>query len=108
VKEIDMTEKSPEIYAFVTYAWVLALASLGGMVAYFKKLKGGKKWRVTDLLIEIATSAFVGVTTFYLCEAAGLSQVFTAAIVGISGHYSSRALVLFGKVMDKTLGKFGA
>lgn len=99
-----MLDKSPETYAWVTYLWVLTLATLGGVVAYLKKLKGGKKWKVTDLLIEIITSAFVGITTFYLCEATGLSQVFTAALVGISGHFSSRAITLFGKIMDKVLG----
>lgn len=102
-----MPEKSPEAYAAATYMWVFALASLGGLVAYLKKLKTGKKWKITDFLIEIITSAFVGITTFYLCEAAGLSQVFTAALVGISGHYSSRAITLFGALMDKSLGKFG-
>lgn len=98
-----MPEKSPETYAAATYLWVLALAILGGVVSYFKTLKG-RQWKATELAIEVATSAFVGITAFYLCEAAGIPQVFTAAVVGISGHFSNRALVLFGKIMDKVFG----
>lgn len=103
-----MLDKSPETYTWLTYLWILTLATLGGVVAYLKKLKlGKKKWKVTDLLIEVITSAFVGITTFYLCESFGFSQVFTAALVGISGHFSSRSITLFGKILDKVLGKMG-
>lgn len=100
-----MFDKNPESYAFITYLWVFVLATFGGLVAYLKKLKGGKKWSWIDFLIELITSAFVGITTFYLCESLGLSQVFTAAIVGISGHFSSKSITLFSKILDKTLGR---
>jgi VanZ family protein len=100
-----MPEKGPETYAFITYVWVFILAMFGGAVSYLRKLKNGRKWKITDFLIEILTAAFTGITMFFLCQSLGLSQVFTAALVGISGHFSSRAITLFGAIMDKVLKK---
>lgn len=102
-----MPDKSPENIAAVQYFWVFALAMLGGTVSYLKKLKNGKKWKVTDLLIEVITAAFAGVITFYLCMWVGIADIGAAALVGVSGHFSSRAITLFGKILDKVLGKIG-
>jgi hypothetical protein len=88
----------------MTYLWVFVLATFGGAVSYLRKLKNGKKWKVTDFLIEIITAAFAGLITFYLCNWLGISSTGTAALTGISGHFSSRAITAFGQVMDKAFG----
>lgn len=101
-----MPEKNPENYAILTYVWVFALATFGGVVSYLKKLRNGKKLSIAEFLIDVITAAFVGITIFFLCESVGLSQVFTAALVSIGGRYSDRAIKLFGKILDKVLGGF--
>lgn len=102
-----MLDKNPESYAFLTYLWVFALAMFGGAVSYLKKLRYGKKWKFTDFAIELTTAAFAGLVTFFLCEWIGIGQTGTAALTGISGHYSGRAIQGFGNIMDKVFESIG-
>lgn len=102
-----MPEKNPENYAFISYVWIFALAMFGGAVSYLRKLKNGRKWKVTDFLVEMITAAFAGLITFFLCNWVGIDNIGTAALTGISGHFSSKAITLFGKILDKFLGKLG-
>lgn len=89
-----MIDKDPLSYSLVTYAWVFVLSMLGGIVSFNTKLRNGtaRPFNIMELLGEILTSAFVGVLTFYLCEATGVPQLVSAALVGISGHMGSRAI----------------
>ena len=89
-----MPEKDPTTYSLITYAWVSTLAAWGGVVNFIRKTQDGvaRPFNITELVGEILTSAFAGVLTFWLCEAAGFSGLITAALVGISGHMGSRAI----------------
>lgn len=89
-----MPEKSPENYALLTYLWVFGLSVLGGVVSFMRKVKEGhaRAWNFAELFGEIATSAFAGVMTFYLCEWSGFAPLATAAFVGIAGHMGSRSI----------------
>lgn len=89
---------------WITYLWVLGLASLGGAVHYFHKISTTKaKFSFIVLVGEILTSAFVGIITFFLCDAANFSWQTTAALVGISGHMGTRALFKFEKIWSNAL-----
>ena len=94
-----MPEKDPTNLGWVTYLWVVLLSGLGGFVAFWQKLKDGsvRVFNVVEFIGELCTSAFTGVVTFYLCEAAQFPPVLTAALVGISGHMGSRGLYLIEK-----------
>lgn len=89
-----MLDKDPTSYSLLTYAWVLFLASWGGAVNFFKKVREGhtESFRFMEFIGELVTSAFVGVLTFWLCELGEFHQLMTAALVGISGHMGSRAI----------------
>jgi len=59
-----------------------------------------RAWNVAEFAGELATSAFSGVMTFYLCQWSGFSGVLTAALVGISGHMGSRAIYTMEKFFE--------
>ena len=96
-------EKDPTSYSLLTYLWVFGLSSLGGVVSFLNKLKKGhaRAFNIAEFMGEIATSAFAGVITFWLCENSGISPLMTAALVGVSGHMGSRAILLFEEWLAK-------
>ncbi len=101
-----MIEKDPANYPVVTYAWVMALASWGGIVNFLRKRKDGlvRPFNFTELVGEIFTSAFVGVLTFWLCEWSVIPPLMTAALVGISGHMGSRAIFGLEQIFETKFG----
>lgn len=83
---------------WLSWIWVIALSGWGGAVSYFHKVdKYSIKFSFVKFAMEIATSAFVGVLTFLLCDAANLSWEITAAMVGVAGHMGTRALFIIEK-----------
>jgi hypothetical protein len=100
-----MNEKDPAAYDLLTYGWVLLLSVMGGVVAFLRKLREGhtRVFNLIEFIGELCTSAFTGVVTFYLCEAAQLPPVLTAALMGISGHMGSRGLFLIEKHLTHKL-----
>lgn len=98
-----MPEKDPSNYELITYAWVLGISMLGGIVSFLRKMRSGaaRAFNIVEFIGEIVTSAFVGILTFYFCESAGISPVLTAAFVGISGHMGSRAIFMFEKKLER-------
>lgn len=95
IRQVTEVAKDPTSYSLITYAWVLALSAWGGTVRFIRKVKAGdmtlrnalKHW-----VGELITSSFAGVITFYLAEAAGISQLWTAVLVGVAGHMGARSL----------------
>lgn len=99
-----MPEKDPGSYSLVTYTWVFLLALMGGLVNFFHRLKRKKStFNGFEFIGELITAAFTGVITFWLCETANVPQILTAAIVGISGHMGSRAILLIEKTIKRRL-----
>lgn len=100
-----MPEKDPANYPLFTYLWVILISSWGGIVSFHRKMKSGhtRPFNMMELMGEIATSAFVGVVTFWLCEYANIHQTLTAAFVGITGHMGSRALFQLEKWAERRL-----
>ena len=106
--EIDeiMIEKDPSTYTLLTYFWVIGLSMWGGVVSFYRKVKTGqvRAFNFVELVGELVTAAFIGVLTFWLCEAAGFSPLITAACVGVSGHMGSRGVFALELFMAKKLG----
>lgn len=98
-------EKDPTSYSLITYAWVIGLSVTGGFVSFLRKVREGssRAWNIAELLGEIFTSGFVGVITFWLCEAADIDPLYAAAMVGISGHMGSRAIMQLELWLEKKI-----
>lgn len=98
-----MPEKDPTHYALLTYAWVLALSLLGGVVNFARKVREGtsRRYNFSEFIGELVTSAFAGLITFWLCEWAAVHPLLTAALVGISGHMGSRAIFKLEQVAER-------
>lgn len=96
-------EKTITGYALLTYAWVLALSTWGGLVNYLSKVRAGAiaRFNITELIGDMFISGFTGVLTFWLCEAAGFNELTTAVCVGISGHMGARMIGKLENVMSR-------
>jgi hypothetical protein len=87
--------KDPTSYSIVTYAYVIAMATFGALVnvinhpTHYPNLLNA----IFRLFVKIITAAFVGLLTFYYCEAEGVAPDKTAALIGVSGHFGAKALV---------------
>lgn len=90
-------DRDPMEYSLRQYGLVLALAILGGLVSFYAKVKAGHvaAWNLMHLIGELATSAFAGLISFWLAEAAGMPPLVTICVVGISGHMGARAITAF-------------
>lgn len=101
-----MPEKDPTTYSIITYLWVVGLSAWGGLVSFTRKMKDGRTraFNIAEFIGEIVTSAFAGIITFWLCEAAGISPLITSALVAISGHMGSRAIFQFEKWAESKFG----
>lgn len=101
-----MPEKDPTNYSLLTYLWVFVLSAWGGLVSFMRKRKTGtaRPFNFVELVGELCTSAFAGVLTFWMCEAAGISGLVTAAMVGISGHMGSRAIFHLEQFAESRIG----
>jgi len=102
-RDFDMPDKNPESFQLITYAWVIGLSILGGIVSFFQKVKKGQTriFNIVEFIGEVVTSAFVGIVTFYLCQASHMDELTTAGIVAISGHMGSRALFLLERYIER-------
>lgn len=88
------------------FAWMIGLSFWGGIAGYLRKVKqGNQRFSFTELIGELFISGFVGVLTFLLCQSAQLNMLLTAAIVGISGHMGSRAILTIEKMLESKLNQ---
>ena len=98
--------KDPLSYEFLTYCWVIVLAAWGGLASYVRKLRQGYiRFSLAELIGEICVSAFVGIITFFMCESSEFNQIFSAALIGITGHMGSRAIFIFEKIVEPLFTK---
>lgn len=91
----------------ITYGWVVLLAVWGGVVNYINKVRTGKtsRFNMMELVGDIVTSGFVGVLTFWLCQAAGFSPLLTAVFVGVSGHMGARGMAQLEVFVGDKIGQ---
>lgn len=98
---------TPLSFGFITYLWVLGFSAWGGVVNYYRKYRCDeiKKFSWVEMSAEVSTASFAGVLTFLCCEAAHFTQLFTAVMVGVSGHMGSRSVAFFEHMLQEKLFK---
>jgi hypothetical protein len=98
---------SLDLPTVVTYLWIAAWAMVGGVISFHQKVKqGAARWiNLSELIGELGTSAFIGVITGLLFEAANAPAAMTYAAVGIAGHAGGRAIFWLEQVAQQTLEK---
>lgn len=86
---------------------------LAGVVSFIEKMKLfrmkeftwiGLFFMVVGLVCEAISSVFVGLMAFAICESYGIEQITSVAIVGLSAHMGTRAIMQMRKFLSKKLG----
>jgi hypothetical protein len=101
-----MPEKDPLSYNFFIYLYVFGISALAGIVNYIGKVSQGrsKVFCAGELVGEIITSVFVGIMTFYICEASGVTPLLSAALIGLTSHMGTRAIIIAQRWAAKKFG----
>jgi len=95
--------KSPLSYSLREYGLILAIAMLGGFVRWYNAVRRGESaaYDLRTLVGELFTSAFIGILTFWACEAMGAQPLVTAALAGMAGHAGVAGLLWAEKVLKR-------
>jgi hypothetical protein len=100
----DPIQMDPFGFKITVYLWVIVVSIIGGITGYVRKLKGKySRFSIAEVLGECLISAFVGIITFWLCEAADIKGAMQAAFIAISSHMGSRALFKFEQKLFEKL-----
>lgn len=99
----DVLPKSPLNYSLREYGLILAIAMLGGFVRWYNAVRRGESeaYDLRILMGELFTSAFIGILTFWACEAMGVQPLVTAALAGMAGHAGVTGLLWAERIMKR-------
>jgi hypothetical protein len=94
-------------WSLVTYGWIALWGALAGVVSFAQKVRAGTtRWlNLGELFGEVFISAFVGIITGLLCEAAKFPTPLTWALVGITGHAGGRGIFWLERLLQRVAEK---
>lgn len=95
--------RSPLSYSLREYGLILAIAMLGGFVRWYNAVRRGESaaYDLRILVGELFTSAFMGILTFWACEAMNVQPLITAAMAGMAGHAGVSGLLWAERIMKR-------
>lgn len=95
--------KSPLSYSLREYGVILLIAMVGGFVRWFTAVRKGEAnaYSIRVLVGELGTSAFMGILTFWVCEAMSVQSLLTYALAGMAGHAGVAGLMWAERVLKK-------
>ena len=99
----EVIPKSPLAYSLREYGLILAIAMLGGFVRWYNAVRRGESaaYDLRILVGELGTSAFMGILTFWACEAMSVQPLVTAALAGMAGHAGVSGLLWAERIMKR-------
>ena len=97
------SHRSPLSYSLREYGLILAIAMLGGFVRWYNAVRRGESaaYDLRTLVGELFTSAFLGILTFWACEAFNVQPLVTAAMAGMAGHAGVSGLLWAERVLKR-------
>jgi hypothetical protein len=69
-----------------------------------KHINGMKKFKLGRLLIDITTAGFIGILTFWLCEAREIRGPMSAVAIAVAGAMGNRAWTEFENIWRVKFG----
>ncbi len=95
--------KGPLDVSLKQYGFFLAIALLGGFVSWFGKVRRGElaAANLMHLIGELCTSAMAGLLAFWVMQWLGTPDMLQAAVVGVSGHMGTKAVVWAEDVLKR-------
>lgn len=102
IKQAARIAADPASIHWLTYLWVCVVSAWGGMVRFLNQMRekresfGDAMW---TLAAGLVSSTFVGLLTFFACEAAGFDKMATAICVAITGHMGAQGIAALEKVV---------
>lgn len=97
-KQLVDAAKDPLTFHWLTYAWVVILSAWGGTVKFLNNLRESRRTRkeaVSEFIIGLITNTFVGVLTFYVCQAMAMDMLWSAVAISVNGYMGVKAIELF-------------
>ena len=103
----NMPEKDPTTWSAATWALGFLMASAGGAVNWYAKVKRGhaRAFNIGELIGEIAISGFVGMLVFMALDAIGQPMGLCAAGAGVGGHMATRLIFAVERVIESRIDK---
>lgn len=97
-----MPEKDLSNWTAATWLLALGMAFAGGLVNWYGRVKQGytRAFNIIELLGEIFTSGFVGLSAFMLLDGIGQPVGICAAAAGVGGHMATRLLFAVEKWIE--------
>lgn len=81
-------DKDPFSYGALTYLWVIGIAACAGLIKYLNSMQ---RFMFGRALIEVLTSGFTGVMTFWICKWGNVDQSLLPFVIAVSGLMGTRA-----------------
>lgn len=104
-----MPDKDPANWNLITWVLALAMPFGGGLINWYARVKAGhaKVFSVAEMIGEVFTSGFVGLTVFMALSSWDQPTGLCAAAAGISGHMATRLLFALERAVERRLEKLG-
>ena len=100
-----MPFRDPENWSFTTWALVIGVGMMGGLVRWLNNLKSGspRTFSIFEGFVEVFTSGFIALMAFYLAMSLGFNKEFALFFCGVSSHYGIRFLYKAQAIIKKQI-----
>lgn len=96
---------TPEQIEEVRHICVSAsFAAVGGALSYLLKRKEGEKFKLTEFILHLGSSAFAGIIAYHIIHYTGLPPEPSGALCGIAGWLGTRVMRIFEIYFANRLG----